>query len=132
MGNNRPMPQQYSYRPMPQQKKVPYVPVVPESDSRYKTTLCMYKMQGRCPRGDSCSFAHSISELRKKPQTQVAPADAPFQWFIAWTFGCSVLLMPRSCESGLHLFGPCGWCIDCHRQAVVLLFMTGREAFEKA
>ena len=130
--SDRPMPQQYSDRYMAQQKKVPYVPVVPKSDSRYKTTLCMYNKQGRCPRGDSCSFAHSISELRQKPQKQVAPADAPFQCFIAWTFGCPVLLMPRSCDSGLHLLGPYGCCIDCHRQALVLLFLTGREAFETA
>lgn len=113
MGNNRPMPQQYSDRHMAQQKKVPYVPVVPQSDSRYKTTLCMYH-KGRCPRGDGCSFAHSISELRKKPQKQVAPADAPFQCFIAWSDKCSVLLMLISFDSGLQTFGPCGWCFKCH------------------
>ena len=132
MGNNRPMPQQYSDRHMAQQKKVPYVPVVPRSDSRYKTTLCMYHQKGRCPRGDGCSFAHSISELRKKPQKQVAPADAPFQCFIAWTDGCPVLLMPKSFDSGLQFSGPCRWCFMCYGRAVVLRLLTGRKAFETA
>ena len=53
------------------QQNVPYVPVIPETDSRYKTVLCMYHKQNRCPRGDTCSFAHSLSELRRKPRQQV-------------------------------------------------------------
>ena len=53
------------------QQNVPYVPVIPESTSRYKTVLCMYHKQGRCPRGNTCSFAHSLSELRRKPVQQV-------------------------------------------------------------
>ena len=47
------------------------MPVVPKTDARYKTLLCMFHKQGRCPRGDTCSFAHGISELRKKPKQQV-------------------------------------------------------------
>ena len=53
------------------QQNVPYVPVIPKTDSRYKTVMCMYHSQGRCPRGDTCSFAHSLSELRRKPRQQV-------------------------------------------------------------
>ena len=60
-----------SDRGVARQQKVPYVPVVPETDARYKTVLCIYHKQGRCPRGNTCSFAHDISELRKKPTQQV-------------------------------------------------------------
>lgn len=60
-----------SDRTAPRQQKVPSVPVVPETDSRYKTILCMYHKQGRCPRGGGCSFAHGLSELRRNPKQQV-------------------------------------------------------------
>lgn len=59
-----------SDRAASQQNKVPYVPVIPEVDARYKTVLCMYHKQGRCPRGDGCSFAHGLSQLRRKPGKQ--------------------------------------------------------------
>ena len=53
------------------QQRVPHVPLIPETDPLYKKVLCMYHKQGRCPRGDTCSFAHGVSELRRKPGQQV-------------------------------------------------------------
>mmetsp|Transcript_14919 Transcript_14919/g.48717 ORF Transcript_14919/g.48717 Transcript_14919/m.48717 type:complete len:203 (-) Transcript_14919:251-859(-) len=35
---------------------------------RYKTRMCRHMARsGRCPRGDTCCFAHSEAELRKAP-----------------------------------------------------------------
>lgn len=41
---------------------------------RYKTRMCRHMARsGRCPRGDTCCFAHSEAELRKAPDD-----DGPF------------------------------------------------------
>jgi len=37
-------------------------------DIRYKTALCKLFINGSCTRGDKCSFAHSIEELKIKPK----------------------------------------------------------------
>ena len=59
------------------QQKVPFVPFIPETDPRYKMLLCKYHKQGRCPWGDTCSFAHGASELRRKPKQQVRQLPSP-------------------------------------------------------
>mmetsp|Transcript_14391 Transcript_14391/g.21862 ORF Transcript_14391/g.21862 Transcript_14391/m.21862 type:complete len:363 (+) Transcript_14391:66-1154(+) len=51
----------------------------------YKTKMCMYFQQGKCFRGDSCSFAHHPREIKKgvfiqKPSTGEASVDGGFKW----------------------------------------------------
>ena len=33
----------------------------------YKTRLCKKKMQGNCPKGEKCTFAHGLEELHDPP-----------------------------------------------------------------
>ena len=53
------------------QSKLPFVPNMPNASPRYKTILCKHHREGRCPRGDSCFFAHGHAELRKAGGVQV-------------------------------------------------------------
>ena len=59
------------------QGKLPFAPAMPNASPRYKTILCKHHREGRCPRGDSCSFAHGHAELRKMGGVQVRMIALP-------------------------------------------------------
>ena len=61
------------------QRKLPFVPNMPNASPRYKTILCKHHREGRCPRGDSCFFAHGHAELRKVGGVQVCRLALPLQ-----------------------------------------------------
>lgn len=42
-----------------------------------KTTLCAFHMKGACLRGVSCKFAHSVDELKKRPEAMPSKAFKP-------------------------------------------------------
>ena len=66
-------------RPATRQSKLPLVPGMPNASPRYKTILCKHHREGRCPRGDSCFFAHGHAELRKLGGVQVCMLALPSQ-----------------------------------------------------
>jgi hypothetical protein len=40
----------------------------PKPNEFYKVSLCKHFLQGECPFGDGCHFAHGEAELRKFPR----------------------------------------------------------------
>ncbi len=46
------------------------------AEGKFKTEICKFHEQGKCKRGDACTFAHSASEL-SMPTIQ---AQAPAIW----------------------------------------------------
>jgi hypothetical protein len=54
----------------------------PKPNEFYKISLCKHFMQGECPFGEGCHFAHGEAELRQFPK-KAATTDAEDRYVVA-------------------------------------------------